>query len=251
MHRRHKKPYAVIFVVVVALVIFGALRDMDLVKNPPPPERSAMRMHYADDAHDFEKLPRDTSPVMIRIGTAAQQDDGSYALTSSDITPITLPQREVGLAIIVQGDVPTSFSDFNRMVEGELNIWKRKNNKISEVLLEWQTDAPDLETLGTLATSLRSYLKEDYWTGIGLQRRWFEKSPMPASWQEQLPEGVRDYVYDIQEAQHEGETMEQTVAALEAIGVPFLIRISEKMDEDEALALFDAYPKFQGFIVIR
>ncbi len=251
MHRRHKKPYAVIFAVVVALVIFGALRDMDRVKNPPPAERSAMRMHYADDAHDFEKLPRDTSPVMIRVGTAAQQDDGSYTLTSSDIKPITLPQREVGLAIIVQGDVPSSFSDFNRIVEGELNVWKRKNNKISEILLEWQSDAPDLEKLGTLATSLRSHLKEDYWTGLGLQRSWFEKSAVPASWREKLPAGVRDYVYDLNEAKREGETIEQTVAALESYGIPFLIRITEKMDEKEGLALMDVHPKFQGFVVIR
>ena len=251
MHRRHKKPYAVIFVVVVALVIFGALRDMDLVKNPPPPERSAMRMHYADDANDFEKLPRDTSPVMIRIGTAAPQADGTYQLTTSDITPITLPQREVGLAIIVKGDIPAAFADFNRMVEEQVNVWKRKNNKISEILIEWEADAADVEKLATLAVALRTYLKQDYLIGITLQRKWFDKTPMPAAWQEKFPLGIRDYIYDIHEAKREGETITDTLTALEAVGIPFLIRTNEAPDEKQALALMDAHQKFLGFVVIR
>lgn len=250
MHRRHKKPYAVIFIVVVALVIFGAVRDMDKLKNPDD-NRTAMRMHYADDAHDFEKLPRDTSPVMIRIGTAEQQTDGSYSLVSSDITPITLPQREVGLAIAVKGDVPTAFSEFNRMVEEQINIWKRKNNKISTILLEWQTDAPDIEKIRLLAVGLRAHLRQDYWTGLVLRRSWLEKSPPSAEWIESANQGIRDYIYDIREAQREGETIHDTLSALEAFNLPFMLRTTEKPDEKEALALMDAHKKFMGFVVIR
>lgn len=251
MHRRHKKPYAVIFVVVVALVVFGALRDIELTNNPPPPERTATRMHYADDAHDFEKLPRDTSPVLVRTGTAEQQANGHYTFTPSDIAPITLPQREVILAFSLKGDLPPSYIDFAGMLQKTLNTWKRKNNKITEIMLEWQGDTADIQKMVTLANDIYMHMKTDYWIGYGLQRKWFEADPAQAALLATRQQGIRDYVFDIHEASREGETLPDTLAALNSYGIPFMLRTDQAPDEKEALALMDAHDKFLGFVVVR
>ncbi|MDP2206714.1 MAG: hypothetical protein Q8K65_10465, partial [Alphaproteobacteria bacterium] len=176
MHRRQKKPYAIIFTIVVALVVIGALRDMDRMKNPPAQEKSIVRFNYADDAGDFARLPRDTSPVMINIGHLGKDEDGSYRITASDIEPITLPQREVNLLISFD-TLPSSVSEFGTLIEQEITLWKRKNNKIVEILLNWQTDTPDVEKVGNFAIGLREHLKLDYWVGRGVRRSCFEADP--------------------------------------------------------------------------
>lgn len=250
MHRRHKKPYAVIFVVVVALVIFGALRDMDRLKNPAV-EISPLRMHYAAEVEDFNNLPRDTSPVMIHVGTLTPQEDKTYAFTSSGIAPTTLPQREVVLAFTVEGELPTAFSDFNRAVEEQLNAWKRKNNKITEAYLEWQTDSMDTEKLAMLAGSLRAHLKLDYWVGLGMKRQWFDNDPALAAPFAARPAGVRDYVYDAEEINRDGETLADSIAALDKLGIRFAVRVKTAPPVKDGAALMQAHENFLGFIVHR
>lgn len=250
MHRRHKKPYAVIFIVVVALVIFGAVRDMDRLKNPIF-EISPMRMHYAAEAEDFGRLPRDTSPVMIHIGTLSPQEDKTYTFTSSGIEPTTLPQREVVLAFSIAGDVPDAFSDFNRTVEEQVNAWKRKNNKITEIYLEWNTPSMDTEKLAMLAGSLRTHLKLDYWIGLGMKRQWFGDDPALAAPFAARPAGIRDYVYDLEEIQRDGETLADSIAALDKLGIRSAIRVKTMPPENEGAELMKTYENFAGFIVHR
>jgi len=250
MHRRQKKPYAVIFAIAVALVLFGALRDMDRLKNPPEPEVTIVRYNYADDAGDFARLPRDTSPVMINIGTLAKDEDGTYSLTASDIEAITLPQREVNL-LVALNDLPEA-SAFGEMVEREVTHWKRKNNKIVEIILDWQAEtAPDIEKLGTLATDLRNYLKMDYWVGLGLRRGWFEADPAQLDWPQSGPDGIRSYVYYLDEAQREGESLDETLSALDAFKLPYTLYVQDLPPEKEAERLIRARPLFNGFVLPR
>jgi hypothetical protein len=250
MHRRQKKPYAIIFAVVVALVVIGALRDMDRLKNPPAQEKSIVRFNYADDAGDFARLPRDTSPVMINIGSLTKDDDGSYRIAASDIEPITLPQREVNLLISFD-TLPSSVTEFGRLIEAELTLWKRKNNKIVEILLDWQTDTPDLEKIGTFATGLREHLKLDYWIGLGVRRSWFEADPAQLEWPQSRADGIRHYVYTLEEAGHEGESLGQTLGALDDFGLPYVLLVKQLPAAKEARQLREAHDIFQGFVVPR
>lgn len=252
MHRRQKKPYAVIFAVVLAVVVFGALRDMHRLNNPPPEPVVALRFHFADDAGDFARLPRDTSPVMIHIGGIKKQEEENgetYTLVHTDIEPVTLPQREVNLLVTLH-DLPVSVSHFSTLIEQEVTRWKRKNNKIAEILLEWQTDTPDIEKLGIFAAGLRAHLKLDYWIGLGLRRGWFEADPAQAEWLLTRPDGIRSYVYSIDEAQQDNETLEQTLAALDKIGIPFLVKTRRLPPARQGVSLREAYPLFGGFVAV-
>lgn len=248
MHRRHKKPYAVIFVAVLLLVVSGALWDMHKLNNPEAEPKTALRYHYVDDAGDFARLPRDTSPLFMKIGTLHKQTDGTYALENNDIEPITLPQREVNL-VISFSDLPSAMASFGEAIEQEINRWKRKNNKIVEVVLDWQTDTPDTGRLLAAAQALRQKLKMDFWIGVTLKRGWFEADPAQAqSIVTTESRGVRSYVYSIPEATKDGETLEQTIAALDSFGIRYLLRIAEPPAPKEAQRLIETHEKLLGFV---
>jgi hypothetical protein len=250
MHRRQKKPYAIIFVLVLALVVIGAVRDMDRMKNPPKQEKNLVRFNYVDDAGDFARLPRDTSPVMINIGRLDKDENGNYRITATEIEPITLPQREVNL-LVTFNELPSSVSEFGALIEAEVTRWKRKNNKIVEIILDWQTDAPDVEKIGIFATGLRAHLKLDYWVGLGVRRGWFEADPAQLTWPQSRPDGIRHYVYTLDEAGRDGESLGETLGALDSFGLPYVLRIKTLPAEKEARDLREAHEIFQGFVVPR
>lgn len=251
MHRRQKKPYIIIFVFVAALVVYGAVRDMDRLKNPPEMERAIVRFNYADDAGDFARLPRDTSPVVINIGKLARDGSGSYSLTASDIEAVTLPQREVNLLVTLD-DLPQSVSAFGEMVEREITHWKRKNNKIVEIMLDWQADTPpDVEKLGIFASGLRAHLKLDYWVGLFLRRGWFETDPAQLEWPQSSPNGIRSYVYYLDEVRRDGETLGQTLDALDSFKLPYTLLTKELPPKKEAERLIKEHSLFNGFVLPR
>lgn len=247
MHRRHKKPYAVIFVVVLLLVIAGALRDMHKLNHPESEPKVALRYHFVDDAGDFARLPRDTSPLFMKIGNMEKQENGEYILKNNDITPITLPQREVNL-IVSFTDLPGSINGFASALEQDINKWKRKNNKIVEIILDWQTDNADTARLMATAKALRQYLKLDYWVGVTLQRRWLEQSAEAVAPFAEENTGVRSYVYSLSEAKKDSETLEQTISALDAFGIFYLLRLPEPPPPKDVQRLIDAHEKLLGFV---
>jgi len=251
MHRRQKKPYAVIFAIIVAFVVYGAVRDMDRLKNPPEAERTVVRFNYADDAGDFARLPLDTSPVVINIGKLTKDENGDYSLTASDIEAVTLPQREVNL-LVTLSDLPQSVSAFGDMVDREITHWKRKNNKIVEIMLDWQSDTPpDVEKLGIFAVGLRAHLKQDYWVGLFLRRGWFEADPAQLDWPHSGPDGIRSYVYYLDEARRDGESLDETLDALDAYKLSYTLFAKELPLKKEAERLIKAHSLFQGFVLPR
>lgn len=250
MHRRQKKPYAIIFALVVTLVVIGAVRDIDRLKNPPPQEKSLVRFNYADDASDFARLPRDTSPVMINIGRLSKDENGSYSITATDIEPVTLPQREVNLLVMFD-ELPSSVSEFGALIEAEVTRWKRKNNKIVEIVLDWQTDTPDVEKIGIFATGLRAHLKLDYWVGLGVRRGWFEADAAQLEWPQSRPDGIRHYVYTLDEAGRDGESLNETLGALDAFDLPYVLLVKALPAEKETRKLRETHEIFQGFVVPR
>lgn len=247
MHRRHKKPYAVIFVVVLLLVIAGAIRDMHKLKHPESEPKVALRYHFVDDAGDFARLPRDTSPLFIKIGDMERQENGEYILKANDIEPITLPQREVNFVVSFT-EPPGSINSFADAIEQEINKWKRKNNKIVEILLDWKTDNADTARLMATAKALRQYLKLDYWVGVTLQRHWLEQNAEAIAPFAEENTGVRSYVYSLSEAQKGDETLEQTIGALDAFGIFYLLRLPEPPPPKDVQRLIETHEKLLGFV---
>lgn len=248
MHRRHKKPYAVIFIAVLLLVVSGALWDMHKLENPDIEPKIALRYHFVDDAGDFARLPRDTSPLFMKVGAMERHENGDYTLQNNDIEPITLPQREVNIVISFT-DLPDGMTSFGMTIEREITRWKRKNNKIVEIVLDWQTDKPDTARLLAAATALRQRLKLDYWVGVTLRRAWFENDPAQLeSLAGVRPDGIRSYVYSAPEAVKDGETLTQTLGALDAFGIPYLLRVQEPPSPKEAQQLIDSHEKLVGFV---
>ena len=62
------------------------------------------------------------------------------------------------------------------------------------------------------------------------------------------PDGVRSYVYSMPEAAKDGETLTQTLGALDAFGIPYLLRVQEPPSPKEAQQLIDSHEKLVGFI---
>jgi hypothetical protein len=249
MHRRQKKPYVIIFVIALALITFGAFRDMTKLAEPKEDATYPLSYYYVDNDADFQGLPRDTSPLMLHVGRLVPKDS-TYVIEHTDIEATTLPQREVSLVMDI-ADMPERAGLFGEAIQSEITRWKRKNNKIAEIVLEWKTDHPDIDRLDYVTTGLHDYLRLDYWIGVVLQRAWIENNPESLAWLQSFRTGLRSYIFDIKEAAREGETLGDTIAALNAYGFPFLIRTEDMPQQKFGRALREANKNFYGFVPIR
>lgn len=250
MHRRKKKPYVIIFVIALALIAFGAFRDMSKLSEPDEDATYPLRYYYVDNASDFAGLPRDTSPVMLHVGTLDKDENGAYHINHTDVEPITLPQREVTI-VIDMDDMPERAGIFGENILDEVTRWKRKNNKIAEIFLEWKTETADEEKLNYVTTGLYDYVRLDYWIGVVMRRSWLEQNPALAAWPQSKPFGLRHYMFDIKEAAREGETLADTIAALNAYDFPFLIRTEDMPRQKFGRELRASNKNFYGFVPIR
>ena len=89
----------------------------------------------------------------------------------------------------------------------------------------------------------------DFWIGVTLKRGWFEADHAQAQTIVTTESrGVRSYVYSIPEATKDGETLEQTISALDSFGIRYLLRIAEPPAPKEAQRLIETHEKLLGFV---
>ncbi|MDP2206303.1 MAG: hypothetical protein Q8K65_08360, partial [Alphaproteobacteria bacterium] len=83
------------------------------------------------------------------------------------------------------------------------------------------------------------------------RRSWFEADPVQLVWPQSRPDGIRHYVYTADEAKREGESLDETLGALDAFGLPYVLLVKTLPAGKEARQLREAHDIFQGFVVPR
>lgn len=248
MHRRKHKPYVLIVLAVIAAVGYMTWQDMQAITNK---NIARLKMvQYVAASEGPQAVPDNKMPLIIEAGSFATDSETQEAVfTPSAIPAQNVAQREVNLIFKLDA-VPQALGTTTDTMLQTVEDWKRHNNIMTEIIFDWQVDNPPLDQLPVFATMLISSIKRDLWAGMVLQRKWFETAPGTALAMAQKTRTVRSYIFDIKEAAREGESLADTVAALNTLNVPFLL-IVDKMPEDrgDISDLAAANELFSGFVL--
>lgn len=248
MHRRKHKPYVLIVLAVIAAVGYMTWQDMQAITDKNIARLKMMQ--YVAASEDPQAVPDNKMPLIIETGSFVTDGETQEAVfTPSAITAQNVPQREINLIFKLDA-VPQALGTTTDTMLQAIEEWKRHNNIMTEIIFDWQVDSPPLDQLPVFATMLISSIQRDLWAGMVLQRKWFETAPETALAMAQKTRAVRSYIFDIREASRPGESLADTVAALNALNVPFLL-IVDKMpeDRDDISDLSGANELFSGFVL--
>lgn len=247
MHRRQHKPY--IFIVLAIIAVVAAMTWMDMRDTQNAQLRTLRFMQGASTTAELEALPESNQPLMIYAGDLkSDPDSGDTGFQPADIAPMTIAQREINLTIKADS-LPEGFAPMIDAVTAVVEDWKNKNNILTEVTLDWQMENPNLDALPVFATALRKQLKMEYWTGMTLRRSWFNDTAGAALQLAEKTRDVKSYIYDLSEASRDGETLTDTIAALNKLGAPFMVRMDNPpTDRDTLLDLIKDNDMFSGFV---
>jgi|GEM_PF-1483757 len=247
MHRRQHKPY--IFIVLAIIATVSAMTWLDMRDTENNQLRTLRFLQGANTVAELDALPESNRPLLIYAGDmTTDTETGDTAFRPAEIEPRTFAQREVNLRVKVDR-LPEDTSVLLDHLAGVIDDWKRKNNILTELVIDWQMEAPDLDALPAFSTALRKKLKVEYWTGMTLHRSWFNDTDGAGLQLAEKTRDVKSYIFDLSEASRAGETLAQTVSALNKLGAPFMVRMDNPpTDRDTLLDLIESNDMFSGFV---
>lgn len=212
----YKLPVAVLLLLGVA-VGYRTWQDMTVGPQQELHKLAVSRMPvYLQSDADIATLPHDGTPAIIETGIYTGEG------FTAGIAPVTLPQRESTLLVRTATlDNPEGLS---AALTQALESWQRKNNIISEVALDYRgPDIADISPLTTLVSAWRDDVRMRYWTGLRLQRDWLEDKPENRRALLDARKHIRTVYYNLSQSRREGETLAETLAALEGFGQTFIL----------------------------
>lgn len=240
MHRRKHKPYVFIVLGIIAAVGFMTWQDMQRIAD-----KNIARLklaQYVRASENPEDIPANRLPLYLEAG--AVSDTGFVPAH----VPQTIAQREINLLVDID-HVPPGMAGAGEQLTQLVADWKNKNNILNEVVLDWQVETPDLEKMPVFATMLAETMNKSQWIGMVLQRRWFDDNPEALLEMAKRTRSVTAYIFDIQEAAYDGETLADTIAALNKLSVSFLVITDKLPPRDELSDLSGENDFFNGFIL--
>lgn len=248
MHRRKHKPYVLIVLTVIAVVGFMTWQDMQAITDKNIARLKMMQ--YVAASEDPQAVPDNKMPLIIEAGSFSTQTDTQEAtFTPSAIPAQNVAQREISL-IFQLDNVPEALGTTTDRLVQVAEQWKRHNNIMNEIIFDWQIDNPPLDKLPVFANMLSASIKRDLWIGMILQRKWFKDAPESALEMVRKTRAVQSYIFDIKEAAREGESLADTVAALNTLNVPFLLIVDKIPEERGDISdLAAANELFSGFVL--
>lgn len=248
MHRRKHKPYVLIVLAVIVAVGYMTWQDMQATTD-----QSIARlrmMQYVASSEDPQDMPKNKMPLIIEAGSfKTDTDTQEVTFAPAAIPAQNVAQREINLVFKLDA-IPETLDTTTETMLQTVADWKRHNNIMTEIIFDWQIDTPPLEQLPVFATMLISSINRDLWAGMVLQRKWFEETPEAALEMARKTRAVRSYIFDIKEAARNGESLADTLAALNALNVPFLL-MTDKIPENKSdlSDLSTTNELFSGFIL--
>lgn len=246
MHRRKHKPYVFIVLAVIAAVGFMTWQDMQKIADKNIARLKLAQYVYAAD--DPQAIPANRLPLYLEAGTIVTDAETGEAGFTPAIAPQTVAQREINLITKID-HVPASMTGAGAHLTTLAADWKAQNNILNELVLDWQVETPDFEKMPVFATMIAETMNNAQWIGMILQRSWFDQTPEAALDMARRTRAVTSYIFDIDEAARDGETLADTVAALNKLNISFLL-IVDTLPERGALSdLSGANDFFNGFIL--
>lgn len=246
MHRRKHKPYVFIVLALVAAIGFMTWQDMQKIADK---NIARLKMaQYVRASDDPQKVPANRLPLYIEAGAVTTNaETGSAEFTPSAIAPQTVAQREINLVIKID-HVPKTLTGAAEHITTLAADWKSHNNILNELVMDWQVENPPIDKMAIFANMMSESMKRSYWFGMILKRSWFDADPALAA-ELGRTRVVTSYIFDIEEAGHAGETLADTIAALNALQINFRV-IVDTMPERSVLAdLSAANDFFHGFVL--
>jgi hypothetical protein len=241
MHRRKHKPYVFIALGIIAAVAFMTWQDMQRIAD-----RNIARLklaQYVRATENPQDIPANRLPLYVEAGAVS---DAGFRPA---LAPQTVAQREINLLVKID-HVPAVMAGAGEQMRQLVTDWKSKNNILNELVLDWQTDTPDIEKMPAFATMLSESMQNTYWISMMVQRRWFEDHPATLLDMARRTRRVAAYIFDMREAVREGETLADTVAALNKLNVPFLL-IADKLPPRDALSEMSGENDFFGGFILH
>lgn len=246
MHRRKHKPYVFIVIALMAAVGFMTWQDMQKVADKNIARLKMAQYVRADE--DPQTIPANHLPLYIEAGAiTTNAENGAADFTPSALAPQTVAQREINL--IVQIDhVPNTLTGAAEHISKLAADWKGHNNILNELVMDWQIENPPLDKMALFATMATESMSRSYWMAMILKRSWFDADPQIVMALGRT-RAVNSYIFDIQEAARDGETLAETIAALNALQINFVM-IADTLPPRDVLAdLSAANDFFHGFIL--
>jgi len=240
MHRRKHKPYVFIVLGIIAAVSFMTWQDMQRIAD-----KNIARLklaQYVRASENPQDMPANRLPLYLEAGAVS---DAGFMPT---LPPQTIAQREINLLVNID-HVPANMTGAGEQLTQLVADWKSKNNILSELVLNWQVDAPDIEKMPVFATMLAESMQNAQWIGMVLQRRWFDDKPEALLDMARRTRKVTAYIFDIKEAARDGETLADTIAALNALNLSFLLIVDKLPPRDTLSDLSGENDFFNGLIL--
>lgn len=247
MHRRKHKPYVFIVIAIVAVVSFLTWQDMQKIADK---NIARLKMaQYVRANEDPQNIPANRLPLYIETGAiTTDAATGSADFIPSAIAPQTVAQREINLIVKID-HVPDTLTGAAEHIGTLAADWKSRNNILNELVMDWQVENPPFDKMALFATMMAESMSRSYWMAMILKRSWFDADPAAAAATLGRTRFVTSYIFDIKEAARNNETLAETIAALNALNINFLV-IADKLPERDTLAdLAGANDFFHGFIL--
>lgn len=247
MHRRKHKPYVFIVIAIMTAVGFMTWQDMQKIADK---NIARLKMaQYVRASENPQDIPANRLPLYIEAGDiTTNPDTGDIEFTPTAIPPQTIAQREINIIIGIDHVPESTTSGALEHITQLAADWKKQNNILNELVLNWQPPEPRLEKMAAFATYTAESLQQSYWMGMIIKRSWFDKEPQQATTFGRTKD-VTSYIFDIKEAARDGETMADTIAALNALKINFRVILDNMPERSELADLAAANDFFHGFIL--
>ncbi|MBI1216857.1 MAG: hypothetical protein GC185_13725 [Alphaproteobacteria bacterium] len=252
--RKEKGFLAIGFLIAAVIVGYGAWSDMHRKDDAQARPGSYNRIYYVGNEGDLEHLPDDSYPVAALAGSFTAKGGtkgGADSFAPSDIKPVNFPQREADLFYRLDG-IPVQLGPFYDALDKSIDKWHSANNFFNTVYLQ-DTDPKDsLEDLSNLCAAVKNHLQHDYSINVFIDRDALAAQKDPKVFLGNMTKNVWTIIFDAETAQKPGETLAQTILALNAYESPFLVAVHEKPDVAKVLQAIHGKTKyFMGFLLME
>ena len=236
----------VLYSVLVFSVIVGAMTWYDLLPKAPEPETTLeMRgAFYLDQGVALSAAPENQRPLLIFEGTI----NADSTITTADVTPVTFPQREIGLYLNMTA-VPSALSPLYDAFLAQIKRWEVEGNIVADLILHYETDTPDWAAFGAMINEFRKMTHLSYRINLSARPEWFKDNKQAQTEIQNIQQNISFLIFRLNDAKATGQSMEDFIVELGAIGFPFRVIVDDGTDLSKFGDAFRTKNKFfAGFI---